>query len=161
MNEIMKKYFGPIVFPTATNESIQRLITDLEQSFKHPIKQVFPYPIDIIKYYSNKTNKIVGLTFKVALAGLSKDEIKVQLKKGKILSISVKQKEIEQNNNDEIEEIYISKSISYRDGEISFKLFQDLDLDDFKPIFKDGLLTIELRFKEANKEDDIIDVEIQ
>ena len=107
MNELLRQ-FGPVVFPTIANETIQRLMNDVEQSFKQPIKQVFPYPIDIIKYYSNEAKKIVKLRFDVALAGISKDDIKVQLKKGKILSIS-----IERGNPDEIDdgldEIYVSK----------------------------------------------------
>jgi HSP20 family molecular chaperone IbpA len=159
MNEILRQ-FGPVVFPTIANETIQRLMNDVEQSFKQPIKQVFPYPIDIIKYYSNEAKKIVKLRFDVALAGISKDEIKVQLKKGKILSIS-----IERGNHDEIndglDEIYVSKSISYRDGEISFKLYSDVDLERFKPIFKDGLLTIDVYFKEIVKDEEVIDIEIQ
>lgn len=159
MNELLRQ-FGPVVFPTIANETIQRLMNDVEQSFKQPIKQVFPYPIDIIKYYSNEAKKIVKLRFDVALAGISKDEIKVQLKKGKILSIS-----IERGNpdaiNDGLDEIYVSKSISYRDGEISFKLYSDVDLERFKPIFKDGLLTIDVYFKEIVKDEEVIDIEIQ
>jgi HSP20 family molecular chaperone IbpA len=159
MNELLRQ-FGPVVFPTIANETIQRLMNDVEQSFKQPIKQVFPYPIDIIKYYSNEAKKIVKLRFDVALAGISKDDIKVQLKKGKILSIS-----IERGNPDEIDdgldEIYVSKSISYRDGEISFKLYSDVDLERFKPIFKDGLLTIDVYFKEIVKDEEVIDIEIQ
>lgn len=159
MNELLK-HFSPIVFPTTTSESIQRLLNEVEQSFKQPIKQVFPYPIDIIKYYSNELKRIVRLKFQVALAGISKDEIKVQLKKGKILSISINPTDSE-SYSDDIEEIYVSKSISYRDGEISFKLYSDIDLEKFKPEFKDGLLTIDVYFKDIVKEDDIIDVEIQ
>ena len=160
MNEILKHFGTPIVFPTITNETIQKLVSEVEQSFKQPIKQVFPYPIDIIKYYSNEARKIVKLEFNVALAGISKDEIKVQLKKGKFLCIS-----IERNNPDEIddglEEIYVSKSISYRDGEISFKLFSDVDMDRFKPVFKNGLLTIDVYFKDIIKDEEVIDIEIQ
>ena len=112
MNEILK-HFGPVVFPTITSESIQRLMNDVEQSFKQPIKQVFPYPIDIIKYYSNEAKKIVRVKFQVALAGISKDEIKVQLKKGKILTISITKTNSNEDLSDDIEEIYVSKSISF------------------------------------------------
>ena len=160
MNEILK-HFSPIVFPTATSEVLQKMISDMEQSFKQPIKQVFPYPIDIIKYYSNENKKIVRLTFKVALAGTPKEAIKVQLKKNRVLVISVNHPDNETDISDDIEEIYVNKSISYRDGEISFKLFSDVDLENFKPEYKDGLLTINVYFKDICKEDDIIDFEIQ
>jgi hypothetical protein len=38
MNELLRQ-FGPVVFPTIANETIQRLMNDVEQSFKQPIKQ--------------------------------------------------------------------------------------------------------------------------
>ena len=159
MNEILR-HFGPVVFPTIANETIQRLMNDMEQSFKQPIKQAFPYPIDIIKYYSNEAKKFVKLRFQVALAGIAKEEIKVQLKKGKILSISIRKSDTVDETSD-IEEIYVSKSISYRDGEISFKLYSDIDLDKFKPEFKNGLLTIDVYFKDIIKEEDVMDIKIQ
>ena len=158
MTELMKRFY-PTIFPTATNDAIQKMFTEVEQLFKQPIKQVFPYPVDIIKYYSEADKKVVKLTFEIALAGIKKNEIKVQLKKGNILCISI-ERENPDAVNDGLEAIYVSKSISYRDGEISFKLLSDIDLNNFKPVFKDGLLTIDLYFKEVTEED-ALDIEIQ
>ena len=55
---------------------------------------------------------------------------------------------------------YVNKGISYRDSEITFRIFQEVDLDNFKPLFKNGLLTIELFVKEFEKDQYIIDAEI-
>jgi HSP20 family molecular chaperone IbpA len=161
MDEILKGFL-PSVFPVRTTNAVQSLFEELERSFKQPIKQSFPYPIDIIRYTDQTTKKLHKLVFSIALAGISKDEIKVQLKKGKFLSICVEP--VDKMNDTslaEMEEVYISKSIAYRSGEISFRLFNEIDMDRFKPSFHDGLLTIEIYVKEKNDDEDIVDIEIE
>lgn len=149
----------PTYFPTLFSQSISDWINDVERLFKQPIKNVFPYPMDIIKVFNKDTGKLKKLIFKVALAGLSKDEIKVQIKNKKFLTISVNKTNEQENSNAEVEE-YVNKGISYRDSEVTFRIIQEIDMDQFKPIFKNGLLTIDLYMKEAENYNDIITADI-
>ena len=149
----------PAYFPTIFSQEISNWINEVERLFKQPIKNVFPYPMDIIKVFNRETGKLRSLRFQIALAGLNKDDIKVQLKDKKFLTISVNQ--ANEQADETITEEYVNKGISYRDAEITFRIFQDVDLDQFKPSFKNGLLTIELFVKEADKVQDIINAEIE
>lgn len=142
----------PSYFPTLFSQEISDWINDVERLFKQPIKNVFPYPMDIIKIFDKSTGKLKKLTFKVALAGLSKDDIKVQIKNKKFLTISVNKGDDEDSPDTEIEE-YVSKGISYRNSEVTFRIIQEIDMDQFKPIFKNGLLTIDLYIKEIENSD--------
>ena len=164
MNEIIKDLF-PSYFPTVTSEPLQRWLNEVEQLFKQPMKQVFPYPIDVKKVYSNSTGKLIKMIFDVALAGIDENAIKVQLKKGKFLYIKIEQpkEEIEENTEEDVELVYSSKALSHRDGEITFKIFNDVDVEKFKKgvTFKNGLLHIELYFKEQIKDEDVIDASIE
>ena len=148
----------PAYFPTIFSQEISNWIDEVERLFKQPIKNVFPYPMDIIKVFNKDTGKLKCLKFQIALAGLNKDELKVQLKDKKYLTISVRQ--ADSQSDDSVIEEYVNKGISYRDSEITFRIFQDVDLDKFKPLFRNGLLTIELFVKESIEEPDIINAEI-
>lgn len=162
MNDLISKHLFPTYFPTVTSDSLQKWISGVEQLFKQPIKEVFSYPIDVKKVYSNKTGKLIKLVFDVALAGLSKDCIKVQLKKGKYLTIKIEKPAEEEpvESDEEIEYVYSSKALSYKEGEITFRLFNDIDLDKFKPTFVNGLLEIELYIKEQIKDEDVVTANI-
>ena len=163
MNDLIERQMFPTYFPEVTSDPLQKWISNVEQLFKQPIKDVFPYPIDVKKVFSNKTGKLIKLVFDVALAGLTKDDIKVQLKKGKYLTIKVEKLAVatpETESEEEVEYVISSKALSYRDGEITFRIFNDVDLDKFKPKFENGLLEIELYTKEQAKEDDVITASI-
>lgn len=165
-NDLVNRQYFPTYFPTVTSVPLQKWINEVEQLFKQPIKEVFPYPIDVKKVYSNKTGKLIKLVFDVALAGISKDCIKVQLKKEKYLTIKIEKpiEEVKEDNetDEEVEYVISSKVLSYREGEITFRIFNDVDLAKFNPTFKNGLLEIELYAKESAKEDeDVITASIE
>lgn len=157
-NSLVNRQTCPSYFPTLFSQEISDWINDVERLFKQPIKNVFPYPMDIIKIFDKSSGKLKKLTFKVALAGLSKEDIKVQIKNKKFLTISVNRGDEQDICESEIEE-YVSKGISYRDSEVTFRIIQEIDIDQFKPEFKNGLLTIDLYMKE-NESSDIITAEI-
>lgn len=168
MNDLISRQLFPSYFPTVTSDSLQKWINGVEQLFKQPIKEVFPYPIDVKKVFSSKTGKLIKLVFDVALAGLSKEYIKVQLKKGKYLTIKIEKPETpvekaedkDPENDEAVEYIYSSKALSFRDGEITFRIFNDVDVDRFKPTFVNGLLNIELYVKEQIKDEDVVTAEL-
>ena len=162
MNDLVRQYF-PTYFPTVTSDSLQKWLTDVEQLFKQPIKEVFPYPIDVKKVFSSKSGKLIKLVFDVALAGLTKDCIKVQLKKGKFLTIKIEKPEdvtAADGGDEEVEYVFLSKALSYRNGEITFRIFNEIDVEKFNPTFRNGLLEIELYIKEQMKDDDVITASI-
>lgn len=160
METLQKSYrqVCPTYFPTIFSQEISNWITEVERLFKQPIKNVFPYPMDIIKMFNKETGKLRNLRFQIALAGIVKEGINVRLKDHKFLTISVTHPD--EVTNDEVTEEYVNKGISYRDAEITFRIFQDIDLDKFKPVFKNGILTIDLYVKEPEKSSDIIDAKI-
>lgn len=151
-NSLVNRQTCPSYFPTLFSQDISDWINDVERLFKQPIKNVFPYPMDIIKVFDKESGKLKKLTFKVALAGLDKNDIKVQIKNKKFLTISVNKLTDSQMIENELEE-YVSKGISYRDSEVTFRIIQEIDMDQFKPIFKNGLLTIDLFIKEIENSD--------
>ena len=151
-NSLVNRQTCPSYFPTLFSQNISDWINDVERLFKEPIKNVFPYPMDIIKVFDKTTGKLKKLSFKVALAGLSKEEIKVQIKNKKFLTISVNKADKAEDIESEVEE-YVSKGISYRDSEVTFRIIQEIDMDQFKPVFKNGLLTIDLYIKEVENSD--------
>jgi len=157
----------PMLFPDLFSEGLFEGLSNLERLFKQPIKDAFPYPLDVKKVYDKKTGKPIKLVFEVALAGVSKNDLKVQLKKGKYLTIKIEQpKEIEKPTEEKEEESteateYILKTLSHRDGEITWKILFDVDTTKFKPTFVNGLLTVELFAKEVDDEEDIVTAKIQ
>jgi len=158
-NDLVNRQTCPSYFPTLFYQPISDWINDVERLFKQPIKNVFPYPMDIIKVFDKSSGKLKKLIFKIALAGLSKDEIKVQIKNKKFLTIAVSKADEQDLGETEVEE-YVSKGISYRDSEVTFRIIQEIDLEKFKPVFQNGLLTIDLYLRENDNSSDIITAEI-
>ena len=176
IRDFFPTYF-PTVFPT---DALREWAEEAEQLFKQPIKQAFPYPIEVKRVYSSATGKLKKLTFEVALAGLSENDIHVQLKQNKWFTIKIEhkdEKQVEETENlnedgnivktdvcDEIDDVvYSTKSIAHRDAEITFKLLSEIDIEKFKNgvQFKNGLLTVELYPKDQMAEDaDVIDAPI-
>lgn len=163
IQKIYRPFVGPTYFPAIFSQDLSNWINELEKLFKQPIKNAFPYPMDIVKIYTpGESPKLQCLRFDIALAGISKECIKVQLKNKKFLTIFIEKPQVAQDslNQQTVCSEYVNKGISYRNADITFKIFHDVDLEKFKPIFKNGLLTIDLYVKDVDKEADIIDAEI-
>lgn len=165
MNDLIRDFFPAYVPNILPTDSILKWADEAERLFKQPIKQLFPYPIEVKKIYNSKTGKLVKMVFEVALAGISEKDIKVQLKKNKYISIQVLPAEAETENTEgeDVDVVYSSRSIARRDGEITFKLFNDVDIEKFKNgvKFKNGLLTIELYPQDQTiKDEDVIEADI-
>lgn len=168
MNDLIRDFF-PTYFPNVLpTESLLKWADEAERLFKQPIKQAFPYPIEVKRIYSSTTGKLIKMVFEVALAGISQENIKVQLKKDKFITIKVLPEteipeESEDAKSENVDVVYSSRSIARRDGEITFKLFNDVDIEKFKNgvKFKNGLLTIELYPQDQTiKDEDVIEAEI-
>ena len=163
-NTIIKQSY-PSYFPTIFSNEISELINNVEKYFKQSIKTVFPYPMDIIKVFDKKTGKICKLIFNTALAGVNKSDINVKLKNKKFLTIDINPLSTEENNDqiltdDESEYEFVVKGISYRNASVTFRIIPEIDIEKFKPVFKNGILTIELYVKDQISNDDIIIAEL-
>ena len=150
----------PSYFPNLFSNKLANWIDEVERMFKEPIKNVFPDPMNIIKTYDEKTKNLKSLSFYIALAGIPKEGIKVQLKKGKILTVSVDPFVNAKEEIDDNSEIVVN-GICSRQAEISFKIFFEVDTEKFKPTFKDGLLSVELFVKEPTTDNDVITANIE
>lgn len=91
-------------------------------------QKIINYPYSIYK----KNNDYV---IEIALAGFSKDDIKIELKEDK-LTISGSKKENEEGRT------YYVKGISYRDFHLTFTLRAKIDVEKIKSSFEDGLLKV-------------------
>ena len=169
MNDLIRDFFPSYIPNVLPTESLLKWADEAERLFKQPIKQIFPYPIEVKKVYSSTTGKLIKMIFEVALAGISEKNIKVQLKKNKFITIKVDPdaEDTEATDNaskdEDVDIVYSSRSIARRDGEITFKLFNDVDIEKFKSgvKFKNGLLTIELYPQDQTiKDEDVIDADI-
>ena len=118
----------PSYFPNFWSNKLANWIDEVERMFKEPIKNVFPYPMNIIKTFDKETKNLRSLSFQIALAGVSKDCIKVQLKKGKILTISVNPTNEAIDEDTEV----VVNGICNRTAEVSFKIFFEVDVKNKK-----------------------------
>lgn len=91
----------------------------------------------------NKEEK--GYELKFALPGLKKDDVNIQVDNG-ILTVSHSDEKKSENS------VFISKFKK------SYELPKDVSADDIKGKFKDGILTIELPFKEEVKTMKVIEI---
>lgn len=126
-------------FPTFFNGSIVRDFFDSISGSIEPIKK-FPYPIDL---YTNKdeNGNAISTTLDVALAGLSKDEIKVKIE-NKSLCIS-----IERDDQGALDKTYHIHNIAKRIASITYSLSPNADIENIKVSFTDGILRIKVPVK--------------
>ncbi len=129
-------------FPTifSAQNALSSFFNDMTTAFQKD-KKYFPYPINIITY--DKNNDSYMTIIEIALAGISKDEIKISTT-AKMLNIK-----ITPNNIDMSEDAhYMQKNISTRNGEISYRLHPNADVNNIKVSYENGLLRITVPKKE-------------
>jgi len=157
----MKNYYFenlPTLFPTFGDSIFDEIDNAFSRMFKNPInKKMFPYPVNIYNKVDLKTNKVISTVIEIALAGFTKDEIEVRAIKGRELSVNINAKNTASETASERVE-YVVNGISKRNGSITWSLSSKVDLDNFHPVFKNGLLTIELPIGKEDSQDEIIGV---
>ena len=101
------------------------------------------YPMNVVRV--KKDGKSVAQRLEYALAGFTKDEIKVTLKDDTLL-VEAEHKP-EENKDEEAE----YNGISYKKMSCQYQLTDDADKEAVACAFKDGLLTITVPFKKEEE----------
>lgn len=116
----------------------------LEESFDNDFKKIKThYPMNILKIEEN--GSVIGYALEYALAGFSKEDIEVKVC-GDVLTLTVEKKEEEEKSESNIVESYIRLGISKSAFEYSYQLTEDIDKNNIKVSYKDGILRIDLPF---------------
>ena len=121
--------------PALFNDSwLTDVLKDVDKAFDVP-NAVYPYNIKVTR----KTNSEEPLNYiiEVALAGVGKNHIKINVKEGH-LNINVEKEE----ETEESEVSYVRKGISRRKGNLSFTLKDNADIKKISSNYSDGLLRV-------------------
>ena len=132
----LEKYVSQ--FPTFFDAPIVKdLFDSLSGDFREYGKSSFPYPINL---YTNFVDKQATETvLEVALAGFTKNEIKVKIEDN-MLFVVLEKKTIEKSGSDESK--FHTRGIAKRNASISYTLSQTADADNIKVSFEDGILKV-------------------
>ena len=114
------------------------------------------YPYDILVHNTKDTNVPNEYEIHVALAGLSKEDIKVQVKDNKLI-IGIDPQE-EQPSEDYFTE-YLRNGISYRKATLEFSLAKEVDVQNIYSKYKDGMLKVYIPLTSTIVSDITIDVD--
>lgn len=133
-------YYNPNKIGICVKEIFDKF---LEESFDNDFKKIKThYPMNILKIEEN--GSVNGYALEYALAGFSKEDIEVKVC-GDVLTLTVEKKE-EEKSESNIVESYIRLGISKSAFEYSYQLTEDIDKNNIKVSYKDGILRIDLPF---------------
>jgi HSP20 family molecular chaperone IbpA len=144
-------------FPALFNDNwFNSFFKDVDKAFEAPGVH---YPYDILVCKDPETSTTFEYEIHVALAGLSKEDIKIQVKENKLI-ININPTEDSNNNvsKDYFVE-YLRNGISYRKASLEFSLAKDVDSQNICSKFKDGLLKVYIPLTEKTSTDITIDVD--
>jgi len=137
-----------------TDNWFNAFFRDVDKAFEAPGVH---YPYDILVCKNPKT----GITFEyeihVALAGLSKENIKIQVKENKLI-ININPSTDTDSSNDYFME-YLRNGISYRKASLEFSLSKEVDTQNIHSKFTNGLLKVYIPLTEKPTTDINIDVD--
>lgn len=126
MNGILIK---PSIFGKHYNDGFQKVIREFKDNVEQS-SNYFPL-VDVIKQENS-------INFSVELPGIKKEDVKIVLEDG-ILSISGEKK----NNTDENDQVTVYRNErSFGKFERKFKLQDDIDPDNVKAKFENGVLNV-------------------
>lgn len=143
-NIIRRNMFAPTMFPTSLFDDAFRDIDDVFGRYKDNV------PYNVVQN-RDKDGNITSTSVEVALAGYSKENIKVQVDEDELhIMVENNQKEVEDQNG------YVHRGISRRSIQLKFKLSGTSDVNKIKSEFKDGLLKVNVPVSKKN----VIDINI-
>ena len=116
------------------------------------------YPYDILVHRTKDTNSPVEYEIHVALAGLTKEDIKIQVKENK-LTININPSEDNETSSGDYLIDYLRNGISYRKASLVFSLAKEVDAQSIHSKFKDGLLKVYIPLTKTSSADITIDVD--
>ena len=89
-----------------------------------------------VAHLTDREGQVVSTLVEVALAGYSKDDIKVKVTNDELQILVDKTKKSEMK--------YIHKGIAERSAQLKFKLVSGYDVKNIKSVLKNGLLKVEI-----------------
>jgi HSP20 family protein len=126
--------------PALFNDSwLTDVLKDFDKAFDIP-NATYPYNI---KAKTDKSGNPLEYIIEVALAGVGKDNINVNVKEGHLF-INVEKEE----DADDESVSYVRKGISRRKGQISFVLKDTADIKNISSNYTDGLLRVTVPVKQ-------------
>jgi HSP20 family protein len=126
--------------PALFNDSwFKNVFGDMDKAFDVP-NAVYPYNVKTIKNKNGETEKFI---VEVALAGVGKNNINVNVKQ-RHLNIDILKEECEEDKNCN----YVRKGISNRKGNLSFTLNENIDPKKIVSTYLDGLLRVTIPVKQ-------------
>lgn len=126
---------------------------DVDKAFEAPGVH---YPYDILVHKTKDSNTPSKYEIHVALAGLTKNDIKIQVKENK-LTININPQENEIPEDGFVS--YLRNGISYRKAALEFSLAKEVDAQNIHSKFKDGLLKVHIPLTKIKPTDITIDVD--
>jgi HSP20 family protein len=139
-------------FPFISNSFLDEFLSD-ECEKKSFLYSKTNYPMNVFKIFDDN-GWVIAYRLEYAMAGFSKEEIKISVV-GDILKIEASHNKKEENSK----EISIYNGISYKNLSLSYKLFNDADVNKIKSKYENGLLSVTVYKKEDNQKSIDINVE--
>jgi len=126
---------------------------DVDKAFEAPGVH---YPYNVLIYRTPEDNIPFEYEIQVALAGLKRSDIKIQVKENRLL-ININPEEDEPPADRLIS--YLRSGISYRKASLEFSLAKEVDIQQIYSNFKEGLLRVHIPLNQPKSTDIIIDVD--
>jgi HSP20 family protein len=146
--------FGYNQLPALFNDNwFNSFFKDVDKAFEAPGVH---YPYNILAHSSQETNEPFEYEIQVALAGLNKNDIKIQIKENRLI-ISINPSEEKTPDDHFIS--YLRNGISYRRATLEFSLAKEVDATNINSKFKEGLLKVYVPLIKHKPTDITIDVD--
>jgi HSP20 family protein len=136
-----------------TDNWFNTFFRDTDKAFEAPGVH---YPYDILVHKTKDTNTPTQYEIHVALAGLTKNDIKIQVKENR-LTINIDPQE--SNIPDDHFVSFLRNGISYRKASLGFSLAKEVDAHGIHSKFTDGLLRVYIPLTKTPTTDITIDVD--
>ena len=139
-------------FPALFNEKwLDTVFGDFNKAYEAPGVH---YPYDILVHHDKEGKEVLEYEIRVALAGLTKDDISIQVKESKlIIDISGDPSQDDKNV------AYVRSGISYRKATLRFTLAKEVVTESISCKFKDGLLKVFIPLSKPRSTNITIDVD--
>ena len=123
------------------------IFDEFEKMFSNPkMRQISVYPTDIYNEYQD--DKIINTVIEIACAGMTKQQFNVEIKEDQLIVdlglIADEQETEEDKKKPVIKRKYIQNQIAGRSSHISWRLSDNVDKNNIKVKYSDGILQIKL-----------------
>jgi HSP20 family molecular chaperone IbpA len=146
--------YGSNQLPALFNDNwFNSFFKDMDKAFESPGVH---YPYDILVHKTKEDNIPFEYEVHVALAGLTKEDIKIQVKENKLVIKIDPQDEIPPEDHFVT---YLRTGISYRNATLEFSIAKEVETEHIRSKFKDGLLKVYIPITKPTSSDIIIDVD--